>query len=54
MLFFRVSLIFSEIFNVSEVLVVAVKVSLIGVTSPGFGRALKVAEKVQIVGEFFR
>jgi hypothetical protein len=54
MLFFRVSLIFSEIFNISEVLMVAVEVSLIGVTSPGFVRILKIAEKVQILGKFFR
>jgi hypothetical protein len=53
MLCFLVSLIFTEIFSISEVLVVPVEVSLIGVTSPGFVRALKVAEKVQILGEFF-
>jgi hypothetical protein len=53
MLFSRVSFIFTEIFSVSEVLVVAVEVSLIIVPHPGFVRALKAAEKVQIFGEFF-
>jgi hypothetical protein len=53
MFYFRVSFIFTEICSISEVLVVAVEVSLIGVTSPGFVRALKVAEKVEILGEFF-
>jgi hypothetical protein len=54
MLFLRVSFISTEIFNVCEVLVVIIGVSLIGVTSPGLVRVLKVAEKVQILGEFFR
>jgi hypothetical protein len=49
-----VSLILSEVFNVIEVLVGVIQASVIWVTSPSFVRALKVAEKVQILWEFFR
>ncbi len=50
---FRVILVSSEILYVSEVLVVAVEVSLIVVRRRGFGWVLEVAEEVQIVDEFF-
>jgi hypothetical protein len=54
MLLLKVSFIFTEIFLVSEVLVVIIGASPIGVTSPGLVWVLQVAEKVQILGEFLR
>ncbi len=54
MLLLRVSFISTEIFLVSEVFVDIVCVFPIGVTSPGLVWVLQVAEKVQILGEFFR
>jgi hypothetical protein len=49
----RIILASNEIFYVSEVLVVAVEVSLSVVRSLGPGRVLEIAEEVQIVDEFF-
>jgi len=49
----RVILAFSGILYVSEVFVVAVKVSLIVVKRLGPGRVLEVAEEIPSVDEFF-
>jgi hypothetical protein len=53
-LLLRVSFISTEIFLVSEVVVVIVCIFLTGVTGPGLVRVSQVADKVQILGEFFR
>jgi len=54
MLLLRVGFISTEIFLVSEVVVVIICIFPTGVTIPGLVWVLQVAEKVQILGKFFR